>query len=136
MSRYIALIDFADGAYGVIFPDAPGCTAMGATLDEAIADATNALAEWVAEEIAEGRHAPRPRPIEELLADKDVRSAQGQGAVLASVPLLKDSGRLARANISMDAGLLADIDEAAQRQGVTRSAFIAAAARERIRMTA
>ena len=49
------------------------------------------------------------------------------------VPLLLDTGRLARANISIDAGRLADIDEAARLRGVTRSAFLAAAAREKIK---
>src|ERR1700678_2270999 len=39
MSSYTALIDGEAGAYGVYFPDLPGCTAMGATLDDAIANA-------------------------------------------------------------------------------------------------
>jgi predicted RNase H-like HicB family nuclease len=34
-TRYAALIDGKRGAYGVTFPDLPGCTAMGRTLDEA-----------------------------------------------------------------------------------------------------
>lgn len=136
MTRYIALIDFADEAYGVSFPDAPGCTAMAASQDEAINDAADALAEWVADELAEGRQAPNPSPVEVLLADPDVRAALGSGAILASVPLIIDTGKLARANISLDAGLLADIDEAAHRGGVTRSAFLAAAARDRIKATA
>ena len=38
-----------------------------------------------------------------------------------------------RANISLDAGLLAEIDDAARQRGVTRSAFLAAAARDRIK---
>jgi predicted RNase H-like HicB family nuclease len=136
MTRYVALVDFADGAYGVSFPDAPGCTAMAASQDEAINDAADALAEWVGDELAEGRQAPKPRQVEALLADPDVRAVLGNGAVLASVPLIRDTGKLARANISLDAGLLADIDEAASRFGVTRSAFLAAAARDRIKATA
>jgi len=36
MARYVVLIDQAeDGAYGVVFPDLPGCTAMGDTVEEA-----------------------------------------------------------------------------------------------------
>ena len=53
--------------------------------------------------------------------------------MIAHIPLLRETGKLARANISLDAGLLADIDEAAARRGVTRSAFLAAAAREKIK---
>ncbi|PBC06454.1 type II toxin-antitoxin system HicB family antitoxin [Mesorhizobium sp. WSM3859] len=135
MSRYIALVDAADGIVGVSFPDAPGCVAQSENRDEAFKDATAALAEWVAEELAEGRDAPRPRSMDELMADGEVRSALTDGAVLISVPLIRDYGRPARANISLDAGLLADIDEAAHRLGVTRSAFLAAAARERLKET-
>ncbi|KKB12034.1 hypothetical protein VE25_09660 [Devosia geojensis] len=136
MTRYIALVDFADGAYGVSFPDVPGCTAMASTQDEAINDAADALAEWAADELADGNEAPAPRSLEELLADADVKKALAGGAILASVPLIMDTGRLARANISIDVGLLADIDQAAHRIGVTRSAFLAAAARDKIKATA
>lgn len=48
------------------------------------------------------------------------------------LPLLRDSGRPVRANLSLDAALLEAIDEAAMARGLTRSAFIASAAREKI----
>ncbi|WP_421761611.1 type II toxin-antitoxin system HicB family antitoxin [Devosia sp.] len=53
--------------------------------------------------------------------------------VVALISLILETGKLARANISLDTGLVADIDEAAARRGVTRSAFLATAARDRIR---
>ena len=53
-------------------------------------------------------------------------------ALLALVPLILDSYRPAKANLSLDAGLLEAIDEAAEARGLTRSAFIASAAREKI----
>jgi hypothetical protein len=37
-----------------------------------------------------------------------------------------------KADLSLDAGLLSAIDEAAERRGLTRSAFLASAAREKI----
>jgi metal-responsive CopG/Arc/MetJ family transcriptional regulator len=37
-----------------------------------------------------------------------------------------------RANLSLDAGLLDAIDEAARKRGLTRSGFLATAAREKI----
>ena len=43
-----------------------------------------------------------------------------------------DAGRPVKANLSLDAGLLDPIDEAAERRGLTRSAFLASAAREKI----
>lgn len=133
MARYVALIDGEAGAYGVSFPDAPGCTAMGETQEEALSSAADALAEWVSDELADGRRAPSPRSVEILRREPDVVAALRAGAVLASVPLLIDTGKPARANISLDAGLLAEIDEAARLRGVTRSAFLAAAARDRIK---
>ncbi|MGX7873217.1 type II toxin-antitoxin system HicB family antitoxin [Mesorhizobium sp. ORM6] len=136
MSRYLALVDTAGGFVGVSFPDAPGCVAQSENRDEAINDAMAALSEWVAEELADGRPIPAPREVEVLIEDADVRAALASGAVLLSVPLIRDAGRSARANISLDAGLLADADETAHRLGVTRSAFVAAALRDKIRETA
>jgi metal-responsive CopG/Arc/MetJ family transcriptional regulator len=48
------------------------------------------------------------------------------------VPLIRETGRPAKANLSIDEGLLTSIDEAASARGMTRSAFIASAAREKI----
>jgi len=43
-----------------------------------------------------------------------------------------ESGRPVKANISLDRGLLNAIDAAAKRSGLTRSSFLASAAREKI----
>jgi metal-responsive CopG/Arc/MetJ family transcriptional regulator len=56
--------------------------------------------------------------------------------MVATIPLLRESGRPVRANVSIDAGLLETIDEAAGRLGLTRSAFLASAAREKIKASA
>ena len=132
MPRYIALIDGEAGAHGGVFPEAPGCTAMGVTLDEALRNAGEAIAEWVSDEEAAGRAAPVARPVEAIRADPEVAEAVAEGAVLTVVPLVVDSGRPARVNVSLDAGLLAAIDEAAAARGLTRSAFLGSAAREKI----
>ncbi|MGN6488550.1 MAG: type II toxin-antitoxin system HicB family antitoxin [Devosia sp.] len=131
MARYLAIIDEADGSLGAYFPDAPGCVAMGESEDEVIDNATDALSEWAADVLASGGKLPPPRSYAELL--KAGEFGPGKGGVVAHIPLLLETGKLARANISLDAGLLADIDEAAARRGVTRSAFLASAAREKIK---
>jgi len=41
------LIDGEPGAYGVVFPELPGCIAMGDTVDEAIENAGEALRDWM-----------------------------------------------------------------------------------------
>jgi len=132
MSRYIALIDGKLGTYGVVVPDLPGCTSGGATTDEALRNAVSAVRLWAEDALSDGENLPKPRSAEQLRADPEVAEAISNGAALAVVPLLLDAGRPARANLSIDAGLLAAIDDAAQEHGLTRSAFLASAAREKI----
>ena len=133
MPRYIAIIDHADGKYGAYFPDAPGCTAMGNTEEEVIRNATDALSEWASDEIADGRELPGPSSYIQLL--KSGAYGLGEGGLIATIPLILETGRTTRANISIDVGLLTSLDEAATRLGVTRSAFLAAAVREKIKAT-
>lgn len=121
----MALLDGKVGAYGVTVPDLPGCTSGGATIDEAVRL-------WVEDARADGETVPQPRAAEAVRSDPDVAAALGEGAALAIVPLILDSGHAAKANLSLDAGLLAAINEAAAARGLTRSAFLASAAREKI----
>jgi predicted RNase H-like HicB family nuclease len=131
VARYIAVVDGEPEAFGVAFPDCPGCTAMGATVEEALASAGEALSEWMGDRIAAGARPPAPRTAGEIRSDP-AWAADLEMGVLATVPLLLDEGRTVRANLSLDAGLLARIDEAARERGLTRSAFLASAAREKI----
>jgi HicB_like antitoxin of bacterial toxin-antitoxin system len=62
-----------------------------------------------------------------------VKAALADGAVLAIVPPLFESGKPTKANVSLDARTLQAIDEGAAAHGLTRSAFIASAALEKIR---
>jgi hypothetical protein len=75
----------------------------------------------------------RARSLMEMLAEPEVRRALAGGAALMMVPLMRDTGRPTKANVSIDSGTLAAIDEEAAARGLTRSAFIAGAAREKIR---
>lgn len=128
MARYAALVDGEAGAYGVAFPDLPGCTAMGATVDAALSNAAEALRDWV--ELAERtRSVPEARPIEAVRLDGEVAEALREGASLAIVPLVRDTGRPADANLSIDAGILAALDEEAARRRLTRSALVELMAR-------
>ena len=130
--RYIALVDGKAGAYGVVVPDLPGCTSAGSTTDAALRNAVDAVRLWVADAMDDGEALPPSRSVEELRADPEIAAALAEGAALAVVPLLLDAGRTVRANLSLDAGLLDAIDEAAKAHGLTRSAFLASAAREKI----
>lgn len=136
MARYIAIIEYDDDEqmFGAFFPDADGCTAMGSTEEEVVANATDALAEWVTDAVADGRDVPTPRSYVQLR--KSGEYDLGKGAMIATIPLYYESGRSVRANLSLDAGLLQSIDSEAANLGITRSAFLAAAARDKIRKTA
>ena len=51
------------------------------------------------------------------------------------IPLLLDRGSSRRVNISLDRGLLEAIDDEARQRGMSRSAFLATAARREIEAT-
>lgn len=131
MTRYLALLDGEPGAFGIVFPDCPGCAAMGDDEADVYANAIDALGEWVGDASA-GGGAPPPRSLEVLRDDAYVQEALAEGAVFISIPLVREYGRSIKANISLDLGLLEAIDAAAKQSRVTRSAFLAGAARDKI----
>ena len=57
---YPVLIDGAPGGYGVVFPDLPGCVAMGATVEEALRNAEGSLRDWVESMESHGQVVPKP----------------------------------------------------------------------------
>ena len=131
--RYVAVVEKeTDSAFGVWFPDVDGCFSAGETLEEAVANAAAALRQHTEALESAGRRMPAPRNVDDVLGDKDVKASLKRGAVLFAVPLLADAGRTVRINISLDKSLVDQIDIAASARGLTRSAFIAQAAREKI----
>jgi predicted RNase H-like HicB family nuclease len=131
--HYVAVIEKdEDSAFGVWFPDVEGCFSAGETLEEAVANSAAALRQHVEAVESAGRSVPAARAIDNVLLDKDVRASLKAGAVLFAVPLLADAGRTVRINVSLDKGLVDQIDAAAATRGLTRSAFLAQAAREKI----
>lgn len=132
MSRYTVLIDGKAGAYGVIFPDLPGCTAMGATIDEALRNAVESLRHWVEIVSAKGTAIPEPRSPDAIRADARFADDFAAGATLGSVTLVRKLGRTVKANLSLDSGVLAEIDAMANRLGISRSAMVEKLAEERL----
>jgi predicted RNase H-like HicB family nuclease len=128
--RYTVIVDGKAGAYGVVIPDVPGCVAMGRTVDEALANSAEILAEFAKLEEVAGRSLPQPRRPEDILADPAFADDIAAALMLASVPLIREAGKPVRANLSLDPGILAAIDAAAQRMGLTRSAMVEALAKE------
>lgn len=132
VSYYVAIVDGAGDTWGIRFPDFPGCCGGGETPDGAIADATSALREFAADMARDGEAFPAPRSLADIIADPEAAFDPASGETAVMIPLLLDTARTVRANLSIDAGLLAQIDAEAARRGLTRSAFLASAAMEKI----
>ena len=102
--HYVAVIDKdADSAYGVRFPDVPGCFSAADTFDEIAPNAIEALALFFEDrEIvpARGIEAVREEVAEDLVS----------GAVLMMIPYIADRRRVVRVNLSLDKGLLDTLD--------------------------
>ena len=116
MARYPALIDGEKGAYGVTFPDLPGIVAMGASVDEVLVNAEEALRDHVIEAEKVGDAVTPPTPME--------RVTTPAGCTLVSVPFIPVSGRRVRARLTLDEGVAAFIDGEARRRNMTRTAFV------------
>jgi predicted RNase H-like HicB family nuclease len=121
-----------DSAYGMWFPNMPGCFPAADEFDDLPRIAAEMLRLHVEALESNGRSIPTPRSVAEVMADRDVRRAVKGGATTMLVPLLADPGRTVRVNVTVERGLLDQIDEAAAARGLTRSAFLAQAAREKI----
>ena len=129
MSYDIALVHKdADSPFGVQFPDLPGCFSAADDMDNLAANAAEALSLW-----AEDAEMPEARSIGEVVADKYISDELANGAFLVSVPFTENDTRVVAANISLERGMLKAIDEAAKRRKLTRSAFLAQAARNEIK---
>lgn len=120
--------------YGISFPDFAGVVSGGRTVDEAIARGRETLAFHVEGMIEDGDPMPALRTIEELRGDKDVSREMRdvKRVCLVEVPF-ELPGKPVRVNISIEDRLLDAIDRAAQTRGQSRSAFLADAAREKIK---
>ncbi len=129
MARIYALIHEEAGAFGISFPDFPGCVSTAETADDAIFRGKQALSLHLDGMIEDGEAIPAPRTLNALFADAEFRRAS-TAAIVAALDL-ELPGKLVRVNISIDDALLRMIDAAAKSSGMTRSAFMAAAAKAR-----
>lgn len=114
---YPAQIEESGGAYGVWFPDFPGCVSGGKSLDEAVEAAHEALALHVQGMIEDGDELP---PASDPVKHK--------GAVIVTLVGVQAPGRKRRFNVTLDENLVAAIDAFTD----NRSAFLEKAARERL----
>lgn len=128
MHYYFAVVHKdRDSAYGVHFPDVPGCFSAADDMNDLIPNAIEALSLF-----GEDETLTPPRSVEQIRSDSDVAADLAEGAFLVAVPFIENEAKVVRANITMEQGLLKAIDRAAKDRKLTRSAFLAQAARREI----
>ena len=128
MTQFVGVADKQpESAWGIWFPDVPGCTSAADTFEEIFSNACQAI-----EFHLENMEAPCPRSPEEIMKLKDVQDDIARGAVLLMVPLLSAEDRKVRVSVTGNACLVEAIDDAARQRGLTRSAFLMQAARKEI----
>ena len=110
-----------DSAFGVEFPDLPGCFSAADTVEGIVPKACEALDLWF-----DDQPDVAPRPLEEIRAI--AAQALREGAFIVAVPRIVRGGKQERVNVSLDRGMLDAIDRAATERNLTRSAFLAQAA--------
>ncbi|MDE0718875.1 MAG: type II toxin-antitoxin system HicB family antitoxin [Rhodospirillaceae bacterium] len=124
--HYVAVIDKDPGsAYGVRFPEVPGCYSAADSFDDIVPNAIEALSLF----FEDGEPVP-PRGIEAVR--EQVADSIAEGAVLMMIPYVRDRKRVVRVNLSLEKGFLDTLDEAARLRGMTRSAFVQKAATREI----
>lgn len=126
-----ALIHEEGGVFGISFPDFPGAVSTGRSEEEVIRKGAEVLNLHVAGMIEDGDAMPMLHGLAELKKDHEFRTA-AKDSVVVMIPF-EMPGRSVRLNISMDEHLLDAVDRAAQEAGQSRSAFLAEAARQRVR---
>ena len=131
MSHYVGVLEGEGDVWSIRVPDLPGCHGGGASPDEAVVDTISAMSEWAVTVASDGFAIPVARAVRAVTGDPETEFNPGTESVVL-LPLLHETGRPVKANVSIDAGMLSAIDAAAKLRGMTRSAFLVAAAREKI----
>lgn len=125
MTPFVAFIHKESKSdFGVSFPDFPGCITAGKTMQEAYALAQEALNGHI-----EAMHVlGEPLPQHALTLDQAIRHPLAKGALCTAMVHGMLPSKTKRINISMNEDLIDRIDRIAE----NRSAFLAAAAMEKL----
>ena len=126
MGQYIGLIHKeADSHFGVSFPDFPGVVTAGTTLDDARAMAEEALTFHIEGLVEDGEAIAEASSLEDVMADPDNRSGV---AILVAVKT--EAPKVIRVNVTLPGDILEQIDKYAEAHGLSRSGFLAQAAKK------
>ncbi|WP_075290152.1 type II toxin-antitoxin system HicB family antitoxin [Pararhizobium arenae] len=132
MRNYIGLIHKdSESDFGVSFPDFPGLVTAGTSLDDARDMAEEALALHIEGLIEDGDAIPEPSTLEAIMSNTENRDG-----VAILVALKTEAKRAVRVNVTLPEDVLQQIDAFAEAHGLTRSGFIARAAKREIEAAA
>ncbi|MGF7152534.1 type II toxin-antitoxin system HicB family antitoxin [Novosphingobium gossypii] len=122
---YAVMHQEGDSAFGVTFPDLPGCNSAADDIKDVLPNACEALELWFDDQLE-----IEPSRLDQVrdMAVDDLAN----GGTLIAVPRIVNDHRVTRVNLSMERGMLDAIDTAARERSLTRSAFITQAARNEI----
>jgi predicted RNase H-like HicB family nuclease len=131
LTTYIALLrKDPDSDFGVDFPDFPGCITAGSTLEETRHMAAEALEFHIEGMIEEGLAIPAPSALDAIMADPE-----NADAIPFPVAVPSRKPKAVRVNVSLAEPDLRAIDAYAKRVGLTRSGFLAWAAKRAMQRT-
>jgi predicted RNase H-like HicB family nuclease len=112
-------------AYGVVVPDLPGCYSAGDTLEEAIANAREAILLHLESLLDDKQPLPTPTDLAVLRRRREHRDRTW---ALVDIDLSELGDKATRINITLPQRILRAVDAHARRRGETRSGFLARAA--------
>lgn len=126
MRPYIGLIH-KDGNsdFSVSFPDFPGCVTAGTSLEEAHLMAQEALTLHVQGLVEDAEPIPAPSTLDEIMSDPENEDS----IAVLTVAAPNASPKIVRVNITLPGDVLGAIDHYAEAHGLTRSGFLARAAK-------
>lgn len=116
---YTAIIEKAKDGFGVFFPDLPGCTSFGRTVEEAASNAYSAAQAHVAVSQEYGDTIPEPRATDDIPRERDVKE---KARLLVPVEISEEPVRV---NISLPGAALEALDRTARELTLSRSGAIA-----------
>lgn len=122
MNYVIAIEQENASSYGVEGPDLPGCFSAGDTLDEALANAREAVAFHIEALLDSGQPMPTPHGVATFSTRREYA---GRTWAIVSLDLATLSGKSRRLNVSLPERVLRRIDAAAAQSGESRSGFLA-----------
>ena len=125
MKYYNAIFRTSADVVEVEFPDLKGCVTFGKDWEEAIENATDALAGWLAN--AESQFIVKPTPYDDL---KNKYPNENVIPVAIDEKVLESYEELKRFNVIFPARLLNKVDNFRKRSGLKRSTLLKKAIEE------